>query len=162
MTCVLAFLASSSVILVWSRSIIARSILRRTTSETWVYWVSLIAPGTLECASSEMYWDSSARVAFPIAPDSTADMISWTCWDDAMCQSVRYIGVSHSGAAGVRVFEPGTSRVIEKRCVGHDGCSARPNVRAKRATTAGRQGPPAENVHRTCWRALVACRWRSA
>ena len=38
----------------------------------------------------------------------------------------------------------------------------RPNVRAKRVTTAGRQGPVGENVHRTADRALVACRWRSA
>jgi hypothetical protein len=37
-----------------------------------------------------------------------------------------------------------------------------PNVRAKRATTAGRQGPATDNVQRTCGRALVACRWRSA
>ena len=37
-----------------------------------------------------------------------------------------------------------------------------PNVRAKRATTAGRQRPAGENVPRTTGRALVACRWRSA
>ena len=37
-----------------------------------------------------------------------------------------------------------------------------PNVRAKRATTAGRQARDAENVHRTCFAGLVACRWRSA
>ena len=37
-----------------------------------------------------------------------------------------------------------------------------PNVRAKRATTAGRQGPDWENVPRTPGRALAACRWRSA
>ena len=41
-------------------------------------------------------------------------------------------------------------------------CSARPNVRAKRATTAGRQARAGKNVHRTSGRALVACRWRSA
>ena len=35
-------------------------------------------------------------------------------------------------------------------------------VRAKRATTAGRQRPDGENVPRTTGRALVACRWRSA
>ena len=37
-----------------------------------------------------------------------------------------------------------------------------PNVQAKRATTAGRQARPQENVHRTLWAGLVACRWRSA
>ena len=38
----------------------------------------------------------------------------------------------------------------------------RPNVRAKRATTAGRQARPQENVPRTARPGLVACRWRSA
>jgi len=37
-----------------------------------------------------------------------------------------------------------------------------PNVRGKRATTAGRQGPGWDNVPRTPTRALVACRWRFA
>jgi hypothetical protein len=37
----------------------------------------------------------------------------------------------------------------------------KPNVRAKAAPTAGRQGQPAENVHGTCWLALVARRWGS-
>ena len=39
---------------------------------------------------------------------------------------------------------------------------ARPNVRAKRATTAGRQAQAGENVQRTTGPGLVACRWRSA
>ena len=37
-----------------------------------------------------------------------------------------------------------------------------PNVRAKRATTAGRQARVGENVPRTASPGLVACRWRSA
>ena len=37
-----------------------------------------------------------------------------------------------------------------------------PNVRAKRATTAGRQARAGENVPRTARPGLVACRWRSA
>ena len=37
-----------------------------------------------------------------------------------------------------------------------------PNVRAKRATTAGRQARAGENVLRTTGPGLVACRWRSA
>ena len=37
-----------------------------------------------------------------------------------------------------------------------------PNVRAKRATTAGRQARAGENVPRTAGPGLVACRWRSA
>ena len=39
---------------------------------------------------------------------------------------------------------------------------ALPNVRAKRATTAGRQARAGENVPRTARTGLVACRWRSA
>ena len=39
---------------------------------------------------------------------------------------------------------------------------ALPNVRAKRATTAGRQARAGENVPRTTGPGLVACRWRSA
>ena len=38
----------------------------------------------------------------------------------------------------------------------------RPNVRAKRATTAGRQARAGENVPCTTGPGLVACRWRSA
>ena len=38
----------------------------------------------------------------------------------------------------------------------------KPNVRAKRATTAGRQARAGENVPRTASPGLVACRWRSA
>ena len=37
-----------------------------------------------------------------------------------------------------------------------------PNVRAKRATTAGRQARAGETVPRTARPGLVACRWRSA
>jgi hypothetical protein len=40
--------------------------------------------------------------------------------------------------------------------------SMTPNVRAKRAPTAGRQARAGENVHRATGRGLVACRWRSA
>ena len=39
---------------------------------------------------------------------------------------------------------------------------AAPNVRAKRATTVGRQARAGENVPRTTGPGLVACRWRSA
>jgi hypothetical protein len=51
-------------------------------------------------------------------------------------------------------------------CSDFDGapqCSpVRPNVRAKRATTAGRQARAGENVPRTARPGLAACRWRSA
>ena len=39
---------------------------------------------------------------------------------------------------------------------------ALPNVRAKRATTAGRQARTGENVQRTAGRARVTRRWGSA
>ena len=55
------------------------------------------------------------------------------------------ICICNSVAARVRIAE----------CV-------RPNVRAKRATTAGRQARAVENVPRTARPGLVACRWRSA
>ena len=42
------------------------------------------------------------------------------------------------------------------------GVRVKPNVRAKRATTAGRQARAGENVPRTARPGLVACRWRSA
>ena len=44
----------------------------------------------------------------------------------------------------------------------HDLVLVRPNVQAKRATTAGRQARAGENVPRTTGLGLVACRWRSA
>jgi hypothetical protein len=43
-----------------------------------------------------------------------------------------------------------------------DVATALPNVRAKRATTAGRQARAGENVPRTTGPGLAACRWRSA
>ena len=48
-------------------------------------------------------------------------------------------------------------------CVsGSDDRSVRPNVRAKRAPTAGRQARAGENVPRTARPGLEACRWCSA
>ena len=42
---------------------------------------------------------------------------------------VPHEGRPHSGAAGVRVFEPGDSRAIHQACCAvHDWCSARSNV----------------------------------
>ena len=41
-------------------------------------------------------------------------------------------------------------------------CGLGPNVRGKRATTAGRQARAGENVQRPARPGLVACRWRSA
>ena len=46
--------------------------------------------------------------------------------------------------------------------VGRQVRVALPNVRAKRATTVGRQARAGENVPRTDRPGLVACRWRSA
>ena len=53
-------------------------------------------------------------------------------------------------------------QVLEKHLLpARQGVFVLPNVRAKRATTAGRQARDGENVPRTTSPGLVACRWRS-
>ena len=64
----------------------------------------------------------------------------------------------HEGRAAGQ--QPGS--VAGARGGGTAEARARPNVRAKRATTAGRQARAGENVPRTARPGLVACRWRSA
>jgi hypothetical protein len=54
------------------------------------------------------------------------------------------------------------ARTVPKRAVVNGHAFVRPNVRAKRATTVGRQARAGENVPRTTSPGLVACRWRSA
>ena len=70
-------------------------------------------------------------------------------------------GTLHSVSGRVRAFE---SRLGVAILGGEhaQGVFAWPNVRAKRATTAGRQARAGENVPRTTGPGLVACRWRSA
>ena len=73
-------------------------------------------------------------------------------------------------AAHRRACETLTNTVPSAVCVAgaalmdlaHDLVLVRPNVQAKRATTAGRQARAGENVPRTTGPGLVACRWRSA
>ena len=73
-------------------------------------------------------------------------------------------------AAYRRAFETLTITMLLAVCaeggaltdLAHDLVLVRPNVRAKRATTAGRQAQAGENVPRTASPGLVACRWRSA
>ena len=60
---------------------------------------------------------------------------------------------------GVREERDGAVMI---RLGGDPECLVTPNVRAKRATTAGRQARAGKNVHRTAGPGLVACRWRSA
>jgi LDH2 family malate/lactate/ureidoglycolate dehydrogenase len=62
------------------------------------------------------------------------------------------------GAATAAIAPP--ARADRRQCVG--GYFMRPNVRAKRAPTAGRQARAGENVPRTARPGLAACRWRSA
>jgi hypothetical protein len=52
--------------------------------------------------------------------------------------------------------------VLEAQAMREHRVTARHNVRAKRAPTAGRQARAGENVPRTARPGLVACRWRSA
>ena len=73
-------------------------------------------------------------------------------------------------AAYRRAFETLTITMLLAVCaeggaltdLAHDLVLVRPNVRAKRVTTAGRQARAGENVQRTARPGLVACRWRSA
>ncbi len=55
-------------------------------------------------------------------------------------------------------FTPKALTLLEHRIVSF----VLPNVRGKRATTAGRQARAGENVPCTASPGLVACRWRSA
>ena len=57
-------------------------------------------------------------------------------------------GRKHATLAGKREFWRAHRSILET-----------PNVRAKRAATAGRQARAGENVHRTAGPGLVACRW---
>ena len=53
-------------------------------------------------------------------------------------------------------------RILGLSGVEENSVIATPNVRAKRATTEGRQARAGENEPRTVRLGLVACRWRSA
>ena len=80
-------------------------------------------------------------------------------WLDFVCYRVAS-GCETSGSAASWLF---SSRQQAHFLLEH-GTRAflKPNVRAKRATTAGRQALGSENVHRTTAQGLAACRWRSA
>ena len=71
-------------------------------------------------------------------------------WVRKECFQCLLMGTLHAPM----VPEAGTERNARRFLV--------PNVRAKRATTAGRQARAGENVPRTARPGLVACRWRSA
>ena len=62
---------------------------------------------------------------------SSSDSLSSSSRSDlssAILASVLVDGTSHSGAASVRALEPGESGAIQRACVVHNLCSARPNV----------------------------------
>ncbi len=77
--------------------------------------------------------------------------------DDAICEAmVAALNVCMAALAGA---ENGDACLLMVR---KTDLGLTPNVRAKRATTAGRQARAGENVPRTTSPGLVACRWRSA
>jgi hypothetical protein len=77
--------ASTITTLVWNlllssnESIMARSILRRTTSKTCAYCSPPKCPCDRGSANHDMYCVNVAFDAFSISPDSTAVMISEIC-----------------------------------------------------------------------------------
>ena len=83
--------------------------------------------------------------------------------DHASCDRDGEIGAngtpSASKAGGAGLAGYALSGFLRARS---EGGFLMPNVRAKRATTAGRQARAGENVPRTARPGLVACRWRSA
>jgi len=72
--------------------------------------------------------------------------------------TAKSLAVALDGRASVSVVEDLGFTVLGR----YGGLFLRPNVRAKGATTAGRQARAGENVPRTARPGLVACRWRSA
>ena len=82
--------------------------------------------------------------------------------DDGWCHvwTVADGGMAARGSAASWLFSSRRKALI--LLAQHMVCFALPNVRAKRATTAGCQARAGENVPRTARPGLVACRWRSA
>ena len=80
---------------------------------------------------------------------------------------------SHAKASNVPKYVRAALKALQKTLLAHPELLSEaedvgppalpaPNVRAKLATTAGRQARAGENVPRTARPGLVACRWRSA
>ena len=85
-------------------------------------------------------------------------------WNASPCKDWRTaqdVGVSDDLRKTHRVASRAGRRVEVYLWLPRRG-ALRPNVRAKRATTAGRQARAGENVPRTTGPGLGACRWRSA
>ena len=117
----------------------------------------------------------SLRLAYAFAQDSSLLDAKPTPWHVLHARSR---GVVHesSRVPALQVASPGRCiqgsvqwvRCTRHRRLGRALCLVpwcgfvRPNVRDKRATTAGRQARAGENVLRTTGPGLVACRWCSA
>ena len=82
-----------------------------------------------------------------------ADDAAWVRMDCDLPRGLRTFPVGDEGGRDNHII------LWPREC-----CAVRktPNVRAKRATTVGRQARAGENVPRTARPGLVACRWRSA
>ena len=81
------------------------------------------------------------------------------CWDGAQAaERERWVVACNAISGDLRNHD--VVRMTAAKCL--DAGLRGPNVRAKRATTAGRQARAGENVQSTTGPGLVACRWRSA
>ena len=97
---------------------------------------------------------NSEKIPLRAGAAATSDFLSVL----PRCFAFATLRLPLESTAVVEAMRPGASRFEpDPHC-----CQARPNVRAKRATTAGRQARAGENVPRTARPGLVACRWRSA
>ena len=76
------------------------------------------------CASLASDMPSSSSLDIPRNPSSNSELSSSL----VISHHVTEASVLHSGAARVRVFEPGASRAIQRQWSGHGGCSAMSNV----------------------------------
>ena len=86
------------------------------------------------------------------APEFVFASRSGVAWYSAVCIGFRVAALL--ATEGLPFESLGNAAKVELEIL------AGPNVRAKRATTAGRQARAGENVHRTTSPGLVACRRR--
>ena len=112
----------------------------------------------------------TALRALPLAVPAPTDIAVAPTMSSAMGRSVA-TELAKASVVARDAKKPQIAASISKPCaacwrlkngMAKRGYSLRPNVRAKRATTAGRQARAGENVPRTTSPGLVACRWRSA
>jgi hypothetical protein len=131
--------------------------------------------GTATCGCSG---DATSRCLFILKPDCHHVYSSCAMATSKSIGSRAFeVDLRNYSAQMPRRFSPGGGHIrsaatreavgnfrgdVEQREDAGTGSFAGPNVRAKRATTAGRLARAGENGRRTTGPGLVACRWRSA